>query len=794
MGQIAAMLPVDEGELEERQRQWARACMEIDAQASEHERKRALVLVWEGLLRDGVDSLLRQIADHVCKARDDVSALVKDVIIGGLIGQATDDVSRAYDVVVDLHADGRRRGRRRFRHGNVVTRADVFEAKRDAERGAHDRRRTLLGRLRARPDASKNQKRRRKVVAVDGPVDDATERKEIDEDEGVVVVDVDGFAGQPPTGSFEEAYCKAWHAALTTVHGQAGGYVAVRGDASGRFVLGAGTDGSLEVAEVATGHTHRQLPGIGHSRRWKLMASGPWSRLLSAATATTKGTVALWDVAVGEPGASSVAPRVPRRVDEISFVDLVSKKPDPPKRNMSDEVASAFVVIDPPHPVPSAIAVHRAVTFNLDTPSVVVGMDNGDLVRWNTSNATAQMLTGRSAASREPGPVSAPGGGFVRREFHHGHRSSICMMDFLADTDLVSADKDGYVIVWRTDRLSGFDWFQPRRRFHVSVAETYFDDDRSRPAQQLFPPAGVPIDLLNGAAYEDALRRRLVTAGYRSWRSRSPDTLYPQAGDGECWTHAFRRDQGRLIAHERRPVRCRQRRASLIGAQMTPTGTDLVILSWFPKDTVGNRASRASFHVGSIDGKAQDSEERFRHVADIAVADDLESATGAQIAVWRISNVFDPPGTDFIFVLTVVSPTFVSVISLSTGATVMKIALPGSSQGRTPSDLAVFSGSHSIAVCYATSRAIDTWTIEDRNDEEHRRQYTLRMRLQSQRLQAAPVEQRVRVSSTEWGFGYVDFDVPNTRFDAQAKLRELVKTLVDHAVMGHEAAVTESEG
>lgn len=124
------------------------------------------------------------------------------------------------------------------------------------------------------------------------------------------------------------------------------------------------------------------------------MASGPWSRLLSAATATTKGTVALWDVAVGEPGASSVAPRVPRRVDEISFVDLVSKKPDPPKRNMSDEVASAFVVIDPPHPVPSAIAVHRAVTFNLDTPSVVVGMDNGDLVRWNTSNATAQMLTG----------------------------------------------------------------------------------------------------------------------------------------------------------------------------------------------------------------------------------------------------------------------------------------------------------------------------------------------------------------------------------------------------------------
>lgn len=44
-------------------------------------------------------------------------------------------------------------------------------------------------------------------------------------------------------------------------------------------MLGAGTDGSLEVAEVATGHTHRQLPGIGHSRRYVTTRSGLTSKL-----------------------------------------------------------------------------------------------------------------------------------------------------------------------------------------------------------------------------------------------------------------------------------------------------------------------------------------------------------------------------------------------------------------------------------------------------------------------------------------------------------------------------------
>jgi hypothetical protein len=137
---------------------------------------------------------------------------------------------------------------------------------------------------------------------------------------------------------------------------------------------------------------------------------------------------------------------------------------------------------------PSTAKFHPSLTMLAMQPSLVVGLENGMLVKWNSVKSIADEVTisgknviyGRSIARMEPADPKGKGaekliftvdrekGECAQREFFEFHKAAIMCVHFVNNLqlDMVSVDETGWVALWKYEEelFSQHNWFTPNKK------------------------------------------------------------------------------------------------------------------------------------------------------------------------------------------------------------------------------------------------------------------------------------------------------------------------------------------
>ena len=147
------------------------------------------------------------------------------------------------------------------------------------------------------------------------------------------------------------------------------------------------------------------------------------------------------------------------------------------------ELESRFTVGETDDGVkPLMSCIHPSMTLLGTQCSVIVGLKNGQIVKWNDIPRNGGRLAayGKTVAMAEPGNPNNPSAqefnavpSPAQREFFEFHKTEILGIFFESNArlDMVSVDKDGYVAKWKYDKgnFTGHGWFKPSETIHLKL-------------------------------------------------------------------------------------------------------------------------------------------------------------------------------------------------------------------------------------------------------------------------------------------------------------------------------------
>jgi len=176
--------------------------------------------------------------------------------------------------------------------------------------------------------------------------------------------------------------------------------------------------------------------------------------------------------------------------------------------------------------IPRSVQFHSAHTLFGLQRSILIGLTNGDIVKWNVDAETKfgdRPVFCPSHARNEPPnprkPEFVPGdprkrgrlfGSTIKREFFQDHKAEPVFMGFVNRSSelLYSLDKSMQLCLWPYEpgQFSGFGWFLPLYRFALDLRSIAFRADNEKEIEQEFPPEHVAIPSEQG--FEGSIPRK----------------------------------------------------------------------------------------------------------------------------------------------------------------------------------------------------------------------------------------------------------------------------------------------
>lgn len=380
--------------------------------------------------------------------------------------------------------------------------------------------------------------------------------------------------------------------------------------------------------------------------------------------------------------------------------------------------------------------------------SLLIGLVNGTIVKWNLNSGTASeeksIFCPVHAASEPKNPIEAsfePGrprergklfGSTICREFLQDHMAPIMFAGHVNRTSemLYTSDENHMLKLWSYDptSYSGFGWYTPMEHFVIQLKAIAYNADTSKKVEDVFPPVGISVPavpkgssktedqvLMENAEFmqcQEEELRHVATMGLHEepWMAKSVGTKgrYMHIHAPEHYTdeesaphQVLIFSKGgilvkRLVSYFTPIVFS----GKLCDMQMSPSGTEIVMLVLYPATDMKSEMLR----IFLFDTHTQQLEQTSIEVP-------LEGSILPKLA---LSPVLCGLGSDYAYIL---MNNEVHCLSLTSGSYVCRRLKPVEKEpGVSLTSIQVAADHEHLVCCAAQNETVYLFAIEDRND------------------------------------------------------------------------------
>ena len=191
-------------------------------------------------------------------------------------------------------------------------------------------------------------------------------------------------------------------------------------------------------------------------------------------TITKYGTVQLWSLADTQTVTFSVKAFEPSEPNSTF-------KPSTLQNLLTIELQQLFFTKGPfteaRHLIqrPVKAVFYPSMTFLASQPSIVLGLENGNILKLNLDPDSTKTVLGPSVIPHNA--VENRVGQSIEAELFKGHEHTIIHISFVENvSSMITVDSKGFVNLWEYSEkyLTGFNWFSPKHKYRLDMTEVVY--------------------------------------------------------------------------------------------------------------------------------------------------------------------------------------------------------------------------------------------------------------------------------------------------------------------------------
>ncbi|XP_071499038.1 uncharacterized protein [Diadema antillarum] len=405
--------------------------------------------------------------------------------------------------------------------------------------------------------------------------------------------------------------------------------------------------------------------------------------------------------------------------------------------------------------LPSVTAFHPAHTLVGSQNSLMVGFENGDVIKCNVEQQVSETSDQFELTDNVVYPTVQSAHNVIGQdipvELFRGHKHNVIYLGFIGNYgDMISVDSKGYIFIWSYNRrmINHYGWFEPVQKYWLEMAEevyvtlsnespeVYFSDDYflekkrmgwtdvkkkkarlERDRQEAEEEVG-EVEIMQLWYMDENKKQGIETCVYR------PDYVDPK---GSAFHIVVRqKDTQLLLKHFSQLHKPELNHAShLLSCKSSPSGRDLVFMLLFPSSPP--KPAHISFVILKMGTKVELVDLRI----DINLTDEeYQFCATESVVSFDVSSALDASSSCYIYLTLLGS---LLVFSLNTGILVLSSRKqdtfasiqwtpksPTKLWARASLALACTRGTTFLMLYSETQTLVNVLQITDRNHKEKR--------------------------------------------------------------------------
>eukprot|EP01083_Nonionella_stella_P040082 108987_1 len=443
------------------------------------------------------------------------------------------------------------------------------------------------------------------------------------------------------------------------------------------------------------------------------------------------------------------------------------------------------------------IAFHSCLLINGMRPSIMIGLRNGTIVKWNLINTNQQnmrILYAPCQTDNEPffslysAISSAEQTKWISREYFEYHASEICFIGFINKLSkiMLSIDTNGVCCVWFYDSKSwadyGSGWFIPKHKYNIDLDSFVKTPITDTEPKILYDSADASIK----SQKYDAFIRQNLRQTHVFWKFKSNpqqkeviEHLYFAKSIISCSKYdqeskpfvvdslVYSTVNDELIRHMQRSYYQKRLKGTICGAAFCSNHKDVIIaivLKPYDDDERDSKRGIIQFRLIRYDETDIISVDRF--------IVNIQQAHTNDWPVWNVSPVLIPPCSDYLYVL---MSNNLRIYSIHTSQEVLNIKHCGSRNNpfciTSNHEYLIFANQYQTDKADGNNHCLYLSQIVDSNNT--------RMKLDQIFTKVVNAKQCTRISRTNWEFRRQKHSFLEYNNDHRIKINQIVQDIVN---------------